>query len=802
MVAKLQKPIAIPKAIAKVALVGIAFGAIAWCGNAPPPPHRSSASTVTTNHLETQAQLIPTASRRLWRTLLATSVGTTAALATLTTRRLYREVRKVRRVREQVSLALDRERLFNQAIIETNPSFIVAISPEGKVVQMNDAMLSALGYSDEEVLGLDYLTQFVPERDRGELQDIFSQLLEQDCLTYNENRILTRNGDCLWVAWHGRSIFNRQTGKCELFVGIGTDISERKQTIEALACAEAKYRSIFENAIEGLFQLSPNGYYISANPALADLFGYASPNDLMVELRHIDRQLYVDPSRYAKLVRQLQHQQVVSGFEAEVYRRDGSVVWISQDVRAVRNDSGQLLYYEGSVVDITERKRTEQRLRYNASHDELTGLWNRGWFLSQVERSLRRARRHPNYRFCVLFLDLDNFKGINDSLGHIIGDRLLLEIAQRLELCLRPGDTLARLGGDEFTILMENLDSQADAVRLAQCLQQILTDPFHIDNHRIFTHASIGIAGGDLDYRQPQDLLQAADIALYRAKKQKSGLGYVIFDRGMRAETVRRLQLETDLRGAIGNNQLRIVYQPIVALDTLQVSGFEALVRWTHPQYGNISPAEFIPIAEESGSIQALGLWVLQTACQQLHQWQHQITSCDDLFVSVNLSGQQLTPNFIQHLDNVLSDSQLDGRTLKLEITETALMEDIEGAVELLQAIQQRQVRLCLDDFGTGYCSLNYLHRFPIEILKLDRSFVERLFSKEGKPTITQAILSLAQHLQIEVVAEGIETDEQLNYLQQLSCPYGQGYRFAKPLETPEATELLNNHCSFIAQAG
>nr|WP_286186669.1 bifunctional diguanylate cyclase/phosphodiesterase [Geitlerinema sp. P-1104] len=706
--------------------------------------------------------------------------------------RLYRWVRRPRRDRTAVEFALDRERLFNHTLIEANPAFVVAISPKGEVLRMNESMLKALGYRREDVLGRDYLSNFVPPGDRARVQEVFQGLVDVVDMVHTENSVLSRDGRILWVAWHGRAVRQGPSGACEFILGIGNDITDRQRTIEALATAEAKYRSIFENAIEGIFQISPEGYYLSANPALATILGYDSPQHLIRQLDNIDRQLYVDSSRRAKLLRLLQTQKVVSGFEAEVYRRDGSVVWISEDARAVRDDNGVLLYYEGSVVDITERKRTEQRLRYNASHDELTGLWNRGWFLSQLERSLRRSRRHQDYRFAVLFLDLDNFKGVNDSLGHVIGDRLLLEIAQRLELCLRPGDTLARLGGDEFTILMENTQDLQDAIELAQRLQQSLRDPLPVENHRIFTQVSIGIAPADPGHRQPQDLLQDADIALYRAKKQKPSEGYVVFDRTMRSETLRRLQLETDLRGAIDRNELTVVYQPIVCLDRLKVSGFEALVRWQHSHYGTISPSEFIPIAEESGSIPALGAWVLHTAGSQLRHWQQTIPGCDRLSMSINLSGKQLSQAFIRELDTLLVDTQLDGRTLKLEITETALMEDVDSAIVLLQEIQDRNVVLCLDDFGTGYCSLNYLHRFPIEIIKLDRSFVERLFDGDGRPPIAPAIVNLAQHLKIRTIAEGIENPQQLKYLQDIGCNYGQGYWFSRPLDTQRAEQLLH----------
>ncbi|WP_017660079.1 sensor domain-containing protein [Baaleninema simplex] len=763
---------------------------------------RSSAGILSIypyNGTEFSQQPITLSSHVVLRTIGIIALGVGTAFGAAAIRRWYRYCRKMNPYSQVLRSALELERSFNQTLIEANPSFVVAIARDGTVLRMSESMLKALGYRREEVIGCDYLSTFVPVQYRQMVAGVFDKLIERRSLTHTQNPVLTQDGRQIWVEWHSRAVCNPKTGRCEFFFGMGIDITERNQTIEALAQAEAKYRSIFENAIEGIFQIAPQGHYLSANPALAYLLGYPSPQALIEELRHIDRQLYVDTNRRAKLLRLLQNQNVVSGFEAEVYRRDGSIIWISEDVRAVRDKNGNLLYYEGSVVDISERKRTEQRLRYSASHDALTGLWNRGWFFAQVERSLRRTRRHTNYNFALLFLDLDNFKSVNDSLGHAVGDRLLLAIAQRLENHLRPGDTFARLGGDEFTVLMENVSETGEAIAMAEQLQAALDAPFYIDEHQLFSQASIGIVaqGNDEVYQQPQDLLQDADIALYRAKRQENKPHIVVFDRTMRSETVRRLQLETDLRSCIDRGELRVVYQPIVALDTLRVVGFEALVRWNHPQHGAISPSEFIPIAEETGTIQALGLWVLQVACRQLRRWQLKFPQPNPLHVSVNVSGKQLTPEFLPHLDRVLEETQLDRSTLKLEITETALMNDVDGAIDLLRSVKQRDIVICLDDFGTGYCSLNYLHRFPIDILKLDRSFVRSLSSSEntsknGKSKIVNTIVNLAHGLEIDIIAEGIEDTEQLQKLQNLDCQYGQGYWFAAPLSAEVAEELLS----------
>ncbi|MGE5658265.1 MAG: EAL domain-containing protein [Actinomycetota bacterium] len=640
-------------------------------------------------------------------------------------------------------------------------------------------------------------------------------------------------------------------------VWVARDVTKYKHTEEALRQAEEKYRSIFENAVEGIFQTLPCGRYLNANPALARIYGYSSPAALMEKLSDIAHQLYVDPRRRDEFMSLMQEHDQVSNFESQVYRCDGQIIWISESARAVRDAKGELVYYEGIVEDITNRKQVEEQLLYNAFHDALTGLPNRLMFMDRLQQALQRSKTEPEYRFAVLFLDLDRFKIVNDSLGHMAGDRLLIAFAQRLETVLLesiatrhtpPTDlafTIARLGGDEFTILLENIQQASDATQIAEQIHQALTLPFSIDGHDIFTTSSIGIvlnweieindwaseAGSNrgpvpisaleaekgrwgelpspaftvgetyplcLMRYSAEDLLRDADIAMYRAKAMGKAR-HAVFNAAMYAGAVARLQLETDLRRAVAAEEFLVYYQPIVSLESGQIAGFEALVRWRHPNQGLISPASFIPLAEETGLIVPLGTWVLREACRQMRRWQLQFPSDSPLSMSVNLSGQQFSQSdLISTFEEILRETGLEGRSLKVEITESVITEGAGAATAILQRLRELGIQLCIDDFGTGYSSLSRLHQFPINTLKIDRSFVSWL-GKKGKGhwggmapgEIVQTILMLAHNLGMDAIAEGVETPEQLAQLKRHRCEYGQGYLFSKPLCSEAATALL-----------
>jgi diguanylate cyclase (GGDEF)-like protein len=447
---------------------------------------------------------------------------------------------------------------------------------------------------------------------------------------------------------------------------------------------------------------------------------------------------------------------------------------------------------------ITELKRTTNELvaskehfRHAAFHDALTDLPNRAMFTDYLRLAIERARSQQGYHFAVLFLDLDRFKNINDSLGHTYGDRLLVAIADRLKRTLRQKDIVARFGGDEFAILINDLQDSDDVMRIAEKIQQAIAVPLTIERNEAFVSASMGIALGTSAYESPEHILRDADTAMYRAKDTGKAR-YEVFDDLMYTRAVSRLKLETDLRRAIEREEFCVYYQPIVKLKSSEICGFEALVRWRHPERGLLSPEEFIPIAEETGLIHPLGQWVLAEACRQMREWQQQSVACKMLTMSVNLSGKQLSqPNLCAEIQQVLKVTDFDPRCLKLEITESVVMDNADLAITMLHRLRELGIQLSIDDFGTGYSSLSYLHRFPVDNLKIDRSFISGMSLGDENLEIVRSITMLARNLGMEVIAEGIETKEQLAQLRALSCRFGQGYLFSKPLEAEAAALLI-----------
>jgi len=432
-------------------------------------------------------------------------------------------------------------------------------------------------------------------------------------------------------------------------------------------------------------------------------------------------------------------------------------------------------------------QESKEHFRHAAFHDSLTGLPNRALLTDHLQLSIDRTKLHDNHLFALLFLDLDRFKNINDSLGHIAGDQLLIAIARRLEECLRPTDTAARLGGDEFAILLDGLEDYSQAIQVAERAQKELTRPFNLNGHEVYTTASIGITLC-ARYDQPESILRDADTAMYRAK-EKGKARHEVFDMVMHASAVTRLQLENDLRRAVEREEFQVYYQPIVSLTTAKIVGFESLVRWQHPQRGMVSPLDFISIAEETGLIVDLGLWVLRESCRQTREWQRQDPS---LMTSVNLSGKQFTqPDLIEQIKRILDETGLEPRSLKLEITESVVMENAETASSMLTQLRALGIQSSIDDFGTGYSSLSYLHRFPVNTLKIDRSFISRMDAGDEETEIVRTIMTLATNLGMEVVAEGIETEKQLAHLKAMKCTYGQGYLFSKPVNAEAATVLI-----------
>ena len=443
--------------------------------------------------------------------------------------------------------------------------------------------------------------------------------------------------------------------------------------------------------------------------------------------------------------------------------------------------------------EINERQRVQQRLAYDALHDGLTGLPNRTLLMQRIEFTIEHTKRNPGYMYALLFIDLDRFKIVNDSLGHLVGDRLLVAVSKLLKECLRESDIVARLGGDEFVILLDGIRGPQDATTIGDRIQQKLRSPFNFKGQKIFTTASIGIVFSSTGYKNATDILRDADIAMYRAKN-KGKARYEIFDRAMYHEAIKQVELENSLRLAIQRNEFVLHYQPIISLDNSTLVGFEALIRWQHPTRGFISPVEFIPIAEDTGLILDIGEWLLREACQQLQQWQQEFAfnpQVASLKMSINLASQQLQePLFIDKLDEILQETGLDGNSLGLEITESVLIEPGGSVQKTLNQIRNRNIKLSIDDFGTGYSSLSYLRRFPIDNLKIDRSFIEQMNSDVENFEIVRLIITLAKTLGMDAISEGVETTQQLKQLKDLGCELGQGFLFAKPL-TPQDVEAL-----------
>ena len=447
--------------------------------------------------------------------------------------------------------------------------------------------------------------------------------------------------------------------------------------------------------------------------------------------------------------------------------------------------------------EISERQKAQDRLTHLAFHCVLTGLPNRAWFMQHLENALQTVQKNPQLRFAVLFLDCDRFKIVNDSLGHLVGDRLLVDVAQRLKSSLHPVETFARLGGDEFIVLLEDVDTIQQAIQAAETIQNALSKPFQINDQEIYLNASIGIVLASNKYQKPEHILRDVDTAMYRAKELGKGC-YQVFDSNMHHKAMARLQLESDLRRAISSQEFYVCYQPIVNLNNYDLFGFETLVRWQHSQKGTISPSQFIPVAEDTGLILPIGLWVLREACQQLKNWQQQFSTAN-LCISVNLSVKQFSQvDLLERIDQILHSIGLHGSSLKLEITESALMENLTTVQQILTQFKERQILLGIDDFGTGYSSLSYLNRFPVDTLKIDRSFVSQMCQSQENLEIVQAIIALAHSLGMVAVAEGIETPEQLQQLQALGCDFGQGYYFAKPLLPEKATQFIINNVQLI----
>lgn len=570
-----------------------------------------------------------------------------------------------------------------------------------------------------------------------------------------------------------------------------------QQHAVALQESEERFRSSFDYAAIGMAVVSPQGRWLKVNNSLCEIIGYSESELLETEFHAITHEDDL-PTASVKLTELIEGMTPTCQLEKRYHHKQGRAVWVLWSVSAVRDTQNEVIHLIFQIQDITDRKRAEGQLIHDASHDALTGLPNRALFTDRLTHAFERAKRHEDQQFAVLFLDFDRFKLVNDSLGHLVGDELLKGIAHRLENAARGEDTVARIGGDEFTILFENLKHPDEAIAVAERIKEEMARPFNLNGNEVFTSASIGIALSTEGYTKAEDILRDADTAMYRAKALGKAR-HEMFDREMHTRANEALTLETDLRRAVERQEFIVHYQPIVELATGRISGFEALVRWQHPKLGLISPAKFVPMAEETGLIVQIGEWVLGESCRQMRLWQEQFPTYPPLTISVNLSGKQFAQaGLVNYVKQVLHETNLDPRSLKLEITESAVMENIETATGMLKQLRALGVKLSMDDFGTGYSSLSYLNRFPISTLKIDRSFINQMADQDENAAIVRTIIMLAQTLEMDVVAEGIETEDQVTQLSALGCEFGQGYFFSEPISQENATRFLSDTGSCV----
>jgi len=805
------------------------------------------------------------------------------------------------------------EDLYRRLFLDT-PNAALVCDADGRILAVNQAFEALFGAAAAAVAGT---------RLGDLLRPVGEIVRDGACLPADEADL---TGEALWAVDDGEPVAvqvlsfpvgtaaGRPLGCC-----IYRDISTRRLAEDQLQATEHKYHSFFENAVEGIFRTTPGGRYLDVNRTLARIYGFATVAEMVAHFRDIKSQLYVDPGRRDDFVRELAARDEVHNFESAIRKKDGSVIWISENARVVRNAQGAPVWYEGTVVDITDRKRAEQELEiqrayfsqlfanspqaitlidnqrtivdvnkgfealfgyqlaelrgcgmreflvpddlrtecenlrmailagrsvqretlrrhrdgrnipvsmigfpvhiqgdmagiiyiyqdiserkafeaqitHQAFHDALTGLPNRSLLADRLDRALSRSRRRGDAQSAVLMIDLDKFKGVNDTLGHQAGDQLLVEVAKRLVACVRSMDTVARLGGDEFAVILEECKSKREVLAVVERIGVSLGRPFSLNGATVTPEASIGVVLRTRSYATAEEILRDADIAMYRAKEQ--GRSFMLFDHKMHQEILETITLESELRQAVARRELLLHYQPIVSVHTRALEGFEALVRWNHPHRGIIPPARFIPLAEETGLILPIGRFVMSEACRQLRSWQRTIPEAAGLSVSVNVSCRQFVKDgLVEHVTAVLAETGLDPACLKLEITESVLMHDTQRTAQELGRLKALGIKIAIDDFGTGYSSLAYLRQLPIDHLKIDRSFISGREHAGESQKIVASIISLARSLGLTVIAEGVECADQLERLRLADCDKAQGFMFSRPVDKEAAARLICRGC-------
>ena len=672
-----------------------------------------------------------------------------------------------------------------RSLAETSAAAVFIFEGE-RVRYVNPALESITGYAADELLARPLSELALPEH-REMLRQRAASLGPGAAPSRFELKLATRRGPHRWV--------DVTLGPVEIegltwAMATAFDVTDHKLAEEAVRESERRLRDMLETVRLASLLLDSEGNVTFCNDYLLELLGLEQEQILG---RNWFENCLPPEQREAALARF--REEMAAGApaphqEGTVLTSDGERRLLAWSSTLLRDLEGRPVGTASLGVDMTEQKRAESKLLHDAMHDALTGLPNRALFMDRLGGAMARSKRRPSYQFAVLFLDVDRFKVVNDSLGHLMGDQLLMEIGRRLEGCLRPGDTVARLGGDEFTVLLDDMSDTQVPARVADRIQAALNAPFQVAGREVFVTVSMGIAQNKARYQHPEDFLRDADTAMYHAKATGKAR-HKEFDTAMHAQAMGLLQIENDLRKAVERGELRLYYQPFLSLRTGAIAGFEALVRWQHPQRGLVSPADFIRVAEETGLILPLGAWVLGEACRQLRAWDAHLPD-ESLVMSVNLSGKQFSqPDLRRDVARVLEQSGVAPRRLKLEITESVLMEDPDAAAATLAALRAAGTQVCIDDFGTGYSSLSYLLRFPADTLKIDRSFVSNLATGTQHWELVRTILALARNLGMDVIAEGVENDDQLARLDAMECEYVQGYHLSRPVDAETAMRFL-----------